>query len=216
MPNHSNTLVFGTTTKVAIDVAQEPTGALGVTIGYKRHEAVWMPLIANKEGNGKLMPNSCSTDACTKLVGTTGSTAVDTYSVLATFSGDMSGSGKSADAKGSVAQYFATGFAARSLAERGGAAVVNSAATEPVDPDVQRAAKEIIETKNAQIAAILDAVTKTDGSVDAAKVDPLLVSSRLPEHVNQRLKAPRTRLELDLQLRSTHQGYIQKLFSALS
>lgn len=41
-PKHTNTLIFGTTTRFAIDASQEPTGSLGITIGYKRHEAVWM------------------------------------------------------------------------------------------------------------------------------------------------------------------------------
>ncbi len=50
VPQHSNTLVFGTDTKVALDVSSSPAnaGALGFTLGYKRVEAVWMPLLANK------------------------------------------------------------------------------------------------------------------------------------------------------------------------
>ncbi len=44
-----NVLVFGTTTVTALDVSPGTTGNFGVTLGYKRHEAVWMPLMAQAE-----------------------------------------------------------------------------------------------------------------------------------------------------------------------
>lgn len=31
-PRHSNTLMFGTSTRVALDVSQEPTGSVGFTL----------------------------------------------------------------------------------------------------------------------------------------------------------------------------------------
>ena len=57
-PKHTNTLIFGTSTRVAFDVSQDPTGAVGVTLGYKRQEAVWMPLQAN-EKQGRVGRKDC-------------------------------------------------------------------------------------------------------------------------------------------------------------
>ena len=46
---HNNVLIFGTDTKVALDISSSPTagGAPQITLGYKRSEAVWMPLAVN-------------------------------------------------------------------------------------------------------------------------------------------------------------------------
>ncbi len=48
---HNNVLIFGTQTKVGVDVgvAAEAGGIPDVTIGYKRREAVWMPLVMNEQ-----------------------------------------------------------------------------------------------------------------------------------------------------------------------
>ena len=51
-PHHTNTLIFATNTKFAIDIAADPTGNPSLTVGYKRQEAVWMPLLANQDNNG--------------------------------------------------------------------------------------------------------------------------------------------------------------------
>lgn len=138
-PQHSNTLIFGTNTAVALDVSQLPTGNLGVTLGYRRQEVVWIPLLANTtNASGAETPAVCQSDSCKSFNGTTGSDgetngagARDTYSVLATFSGQSAGgslvssSGAGVTGGGAIAQYIATGFAARALAESG-AAVVNT------------------------------------------------------------------------------------------
>lgn len=153
-PNHTNTLIFGTNTKFALDVSQDPTGAAGITIGYKRQEAVWMPLLANKaDTNGKAVPADCkaseATDNClfSGKAGedsTNGAKALDTYSVIATFGGHVSSNANTdfptagdqtttttkakgtVSANGGLTQYFATGLAARILASQG-ASIVNSA-----------------------------------------------------------------------------------------
>ena len=46
---HNDTLLFGTDTKIALDVSMPPetAGTPQVTVGYKRREFVWMPLLAN-------------------------------------------------------------------------------------------------------------------------------------------------------------------------
>lgn len=154
-PNHTNTLIFGTNTKFALDVSQDPTGAAGITIGYKRQEAVWMPLLANRAGkDDKAVPADCSASAATdnycKFSGkagedsTNGAKAEDTYSVIATFGGHVSSSANTdfptagdpttatakangtVSANGGLTQYFATGLAARILASQG-SSIVNSA-----------------------------------------------------------------------------------------
>lgn len=49
---HNDVLIFGTDTKLALDVSASVTsgGTPEVTIGYKRAEAVWMPLVVNGTG----------------------------------------------------------------------------------------------------------------------------------------------------------------------
>jgi hypothetical protein len=46
---HNDVLVFATDTKLALDVSPSPTsgGAPSFTLGYKRSEGVWMPLVIN-------------------------------------------------------------------------------------------------------------------------------------------------------------------------
>ncbi|WP_347691975.1 hypothetical protein [Rheinheimera fenheensis] len=140
MPEHSNTLVFGTTTKFAIDLSTSSTTQTPeLTVGYKRTEAVWLPLLANlKNADGELVPNSCSGAEC--LFNST--ETQDAYSVLASFGAEFGGEGKtsvsnqssstgeapsidgSSKASGGIAQYFATGLAAQLLAKEGGASLV--------------------------------------------------------------------------------------------
>jgi hypothetical protein len=141
LPPHSNTLLFATNTTVALDVsANATTAAPNITIGYKRQEMAWVPLLANKSGPAKeRQPADCppastanSTDPCVFL-GRDG-TSADAYSVLATFSGTAAASGaggtsSTRSANGSIAQFFATGLAARILADKGGAQLVNTGTT---------------------------------------------------------------------------------------
>lgn len=48
---HNNVLIFGTDTSfgVGVDIAPDPSSPVGVNIGYKRKEAVWMPLVVNNQ-----------------------------------------------------------------------------------------------------------------------------------------------------------------------
>ena len=46
-PQHTNTLIFGTNTKLALDISQSPTNLPSITFGYKREEVVW------RAGRGK-------------------------------------------------------------------------------------------------------------------------------------------------------------------
>ena len=203
-PRHTNTLIFGTSTRVALDVSQDPTGAVGVTLGYKRYEAVWMPLLANKATSGTeaLVPAECTSDGC-RFVGTAGTDggavgpgAIDTYSVLATFSGQAGGSAggttPSAQGQARLAQFFATGLAARMLADRGGAALVN---TQAVAPEIQQKAKVILDDQAAKKQKVMDHLAKADGTIDAAKLDALLLrdpASKISAGQKQKLKEATT------------------------
>lgn len=136
MTRHSNTLVFGTNTSFGIKAGADAANTPGVTVGYSRQEAVVMPLLANTGAKGELMlpcphtvengevPASKVHESC-RFVGLDGDKVLDSYSVLASFGLDFSADGAArGKANGKISQYFATGLAARILAERGGAALV--------------------------------------------------------------------------------------------
>jgi hypothetical protein len=225
-PQHSNTLIFGTSTRLAIDVSQEPTGALGATIGYKRHEAVWMPLLANEtvqSGGTPPTPARCSTDPCRKFVGEAGSQggaagrgARDTYSVLATFTGDMSGSAQGAQAKAGVAQYFATGLAARLLAQYGGAAAVGSAASAPSGEAIRAA--QVVKAHVQKVDTIGARLSRTDGSVNATLVTRLFglePAKNLPKADREQIAQMTRRSELQDYLEDAPEDVAQKIFDTL-
>lgn len=46
---HNDVVIFATSTKVALDVSPSATsgGVPSFTLGYKRDEGVWMPLVMN-------------------------------------------------------------------------------------------------------------------------------------------------------------------------
>lgn len=233
-PRHSNTLIFGTDTKFALDVSQDTTGGVGVTLGYKRHEAVWMPLMANVDSNGTLIPATCAEDECRKFQGTTGSAvtaagadAVDTYSVLATFSGSASGGGggavssgsPGAKANGTLAQYFATGIAARLLAQTGGASIVNTAGESKVtviDSQTLKDAKAIDDRTNIAVERVMSTITDKSGNLDTAKY-ATLVSKAKPGNSNASgaLLNLKTAEEIRRFLNSNFDIYGKPLFDAL-
>lgn len=179
MPKHTNTMVFGTSTKVALDVSQDPSGTVGITIGYKRQEAVWMPLMPNAAASapGGSGPAACTKDGkCPKFAGTQRGEN-DTYSVLATFGGTVD-AGADAQARtgkagARIAQFFATGFAARALAERGGAALVNTQAdVVALSPEELAAAQARAKRFNSEFDDLAARVQAADGkAVDKTKLD---------------------------------------------
>jgi hypothetical protein len=145
MTRHSNMMIFGTNTVVGIKVGANATSVPEIAIGFARQEAVILPLVANtssvdagnrqlnrlapcdfgtSKGPVTLQQGQYSLSPCS-LVGLNAG-GLDSYSVLASFGGNFSGSsdGKASSAKAGVAQYFATGLAAQTLALNGGAAVV--------------------------------------------------------------------------------------------
>jgi hypothetical protein len=231
VPRHSNTLVFGTTTKFALDVSQDPTGALGVTLGYKRSEAVWMPLLANKDVGGTLKPAECADDKCRQFVGQTGTGggpvgqgAVDTYSVLATFNGQAGGGAKNdqgvqqVNANGTLAQYFATGFAARLLAASGSSVVNSNGTGSPAAtlPEVVQRNADQIAAEAVKIGRIMVFVTDKQGDLDKSKRDVLVNKAKFDSPtIKTVLLATNTSPEFRDRLKYTYDVTGKPLFDVL-
>lgn len=184
-PRHTNTLIFGTNTVVGLNVAQESAASAGVIVGYKRQEAVWMPLLPNQapSGAGEPAPAPCTEkDKCPKFESTSpGKT--DTYSVLASFGARYQGSAggtAGAQADGGIAQYFATGIAAQLLAQSGGASLVNTAAADPLTPSERAAGRAARATLDQQATQLVTKLMAADGkSIDMGKLDTLMTNAKL-------------------------------------
>jgi hypothetical protein len=180
-PHHTNTLIFGTNTKFAIDIEADPTGNPNLTVGYKRQEAVWMPLLANKDNNGT--PRE---DNELLFQGTQGTQDHDTYSVLASFGATFSGGssmgietqGAKVSTEGGLAQFFATGLAARKLAEAGGSRLVSVQPDGGVSEEIKMRAAELTASWNNKISRIIAYVQK-DGKVDSDRLSTLLKGTGL-------------------------------------
>jgi len=197
-------LVFGSGTKVALDLSTGSTTMQpGITLGYSRHEAVWMPLISDagsslthscltKEGD-KLVctdtvpathkcavssvgtpPNAIfnqtsmiclpSETLTTKFVGKAGSEVEDAYSVMASFGLKSGGNDQE------IAQYLATGIAARELAKSGGAGLVNT----EVSPPASESLLKIQAQEQSNIDLIVSYCTNDDGKVAKLKFNGLI------------------------------------------
>lgn len=199
---HSNTLLFTTNTvgglKLGVDEKQIPQ----ILIGYTRFEGVFMPLVANTGVDGKrltpcpiegqpggqnLLPPDCL------LLGENGDEDKDAYSVLATFSGNATAEGgDGGNASGSVAQYFATGIAARELAVRAGAAAIATGDAARVsaerselqtllkNPDVLQLAQAKAQAKDKYVAVIESDFDKLPGDTESEKIAELGTRADIP------------------------------------
>jgi hypothetical protein len=159
---HSNTMVFGTNTAFGLTAGQDVSGIPSVTVGYRRQEAVVMPLVANTQDNGSYqtpcpvgdIPDSYLGSIPPCLLVARYGNAIDTYSVLASFGARFGGSARTTDASGSggLAQFFSTGIAAQFLAINGGAALVaiSEAAEEPPSPGEVTAMQTLANTAGLQ------------------------------------------------------------------
>jgi hypothetical protein len=173
-PEHTNTLLFGTTTKFAFDVSVDPVGGTpDVTVGYKRHEGVWMPLQVNNRTKGEAIPAQCKKEDCSfkatetkyKENGNRDIVTEDTYSVLASFGADFSGGANvtpagdrpnsSTTGKGGIAQFFATGIAAQKLAEKGGSRLVTVQPTDEEQLEKAEERAEVAENIQAKVINVL-------------------------------------------------------------
>jgi len=142
---HNDVLVFGTETNIGLDISTTPAdgGTPKVNIGYKRTEAVWMPLFVSARGNAL---NNCTTNSafgftrsetCTRIkeseasndisklkyqseyteASAPGAYRTDAYSVFASLGAKIEGKGGSPSATVGIAQFFATGAAAVNVSE---------------------------------------------------------------------------------------------------
>lgn len=123
---HNDVLVFGTDSSFGIDVQTAATqgASPSITVGYKRKEAVWMPLIVNathsKVAAGQAVTwNPDGVKYASTVPGADGKDRRDTYSVFASlgarFDNEINAGGGKVG--GGLAQFFATGRAAVALTE---------------------------------------------------------------------------------------------------
>jgi hypothetical protein len=132
VPQHKDAIVFGTNTTFAVDVSLNSTTQVpNLTVGYKRQEGVFMPLLVNGANSSfvncstvtKEKQNECVkkildglSDGGIKYVGHEHKSAeitnMDAYSVFASFGADVLAKSGSVG----INQFFATGLAARNLA----------------------------------------------------------------------------------------------------
>lgn len=191
-PKHSNTLIFGTNTKFALDVSADPSGSPSITVGYKRQEAVWMPLLANQgvvlanQQDVVGIPAECKEENCL-FIGTVCKDKEckdrDTYSVLASFGAKFSGEATGGPkATGGLAQYFATGLAARILAKEGGAKIVSVQPEDTVSEEIKEAAREAFIETYKNIDIIITYVQDSSGNVDETKLRELTRNTELGDN----------------------------------
>jgi hypothetical protein len=180
-PKHTDLLVFGTNTEFGASITGSATANGGLSIGYHRQEVVLMPLYVNATESTLGKPAATSV-ADAKYQGADSEVRKDTYSVLASFGAN--GSASNGDGtKVTIAQYFATGLAARTLAMAGGALVTTgttgasqtiSAAAIKADKAINDEAADAIKILNQRVDDIMSQVTDTSDpakpKIDKAKL----------------------------------------------
>lgn len=161
-PQHTNLLIFGTNTVFGVKVGADATQTPAIQVGYNRQELVLMPLLANTAASntdGDLLLQPCPAEKAQKPgppTATLGELSVnckfigtqndardqDAYSVLASFGTKYDASaGGNPKVGGGIAQYFATGLAARELAKHGSSLVAaTESATRAAEVDVESSA----------------------------------------------------------------------------
>jgi len=234
---HSNTMVFGTNTTVGVKVGRDVNQMPNVLIAYDRQEAVIMPLLANtgeKDGAwNKLSPCPSITVAEGARSATTAAELAqgngfshpckfvgirtgpdnfliqDSYSVLASFGAKLKGNGTDGTGAAGLAQYFATGAAAQTLALNGGAAVIavgdaakaaaenesnaaNAAAALGGDP-VLSASGKAFETEWGKL--LTDVSNENDGAKRASIVDAAVSRTTIDAATAASIKAECTAMK---------------------
>ncbi len=177
-PRHNNALIFGTNTGFGLDIAyNQATQTPQITVGYKRQEAIFLPLMANKnaQGDAAMGDDAKNIDEKAAFRGTDGD-KTDSYSVIASLGVSYSGKTKitgdknaEAGAEGAISQYIATGLAARLLAEKGGSSVVGVQSAEVAKASA--ASTKEGDSLDDAIKTFVKAMAKGDAdAVDAEKV----------------------------------------------
>lgn len=233
-------LIFGTDTKYALDISGDATtGQPSFTLGYKRREAVWLPLI----GGTGTPTHSCTNTTpmqCVALAGRSGGSHIcgaaqagqtsnaisaegnllcvaadaglqkfvgkegndsDAYSVLASFGA------KSSTGEQSIAQFIATGIAARKMAVNGGAQLVNT--------EVTALAKKMKEQDQPKIDKVIAAVTDGNGKVDKTKWDALLTKANLQGNAALANLADKQTSALRAELEGFSNSYLDEIHSKI-
>lgn len=209
---HNNVLLFGTDTKVALDVSSSATsgGAPQITLGYRRAEAVWMPLVVNEQVCDAA--GNCRTETAKKgaepytLQGKDyeGDKGTDSYSVLASFGAKFESEATAGQAKagGGLAQFFATGIAAQRLAANAnienalkvnnGAAAQGEAAKAEAEAKKTQAEARLLELKKElgeeRYAPLKDA-SERENAIDQSETDLILSRCGGPEDDPAKWKA---------------------------
>lgn len=232
----NHTMIFGTNTLVALDVSSDPaSGNPHFTLGYKRQEAVWLPLAlsgalaepthhcvkigendkltcvpGNDDVQGTYVCSPIDSRQANASVGTTPllcTTIGDAQGALLQGSADGNGGGKDAysvlasfgmkyddEVEGDIAQYFATGLAARALAETGGASLVNKSekSQATADAEIATAQARIAEAESGLAKRMIDAKKSAGdcvfagGSYDREKMARILAQAEgIPETKKQ-------------------------------
>ncbi len=237
---HNDTLLFGTKTNVGVEIGATPEGGAipELIVGYKRREAVLMPLLVN--GNDSKGAACASTDSCKyqgkteNRDGKTGFNETDTYSVFASFGAEVS-AGQSNSV--GLAQFFATGIAAQRLGENaqiGNALAVQPANTEALNQAKARAdlaekqivtaeqmgaaresAKTTIAVRKVKVDFILTKMIDASGKLSAAKRDKAIEGAGLDDMQKGRLESFSTVDDLKDALMDDEKEAVDPLYDSL-
>jgi len=188
--SHNDVLLFGTQTTFGVDIGTAPEngGVPELTLGYKRKEAVWIPLAMNAKDSA--VRTSALNIKDIKYEGTTKDssgqiTVSDTYSVFTSLGVDVK-AGTQESGVSRVAQFFATGIAARELGANPDVAKLirvesaNQRAVDMAEAQAKQAAIELkkvrttafsAEAKQKRIDKILDAIDNSARLSDAKAIE---------------------------------------------
>lgn len=237
MPRHNDVLIFGTDTKVALDLSTDiaNANAPSMTLGYKRREAVWMPLSMGRDAPDPAC-NIVAQDSTCEIVVVDGRKYVaipesgkgrDSYSVFASFG--LKNSVSAGSVSSDLAQFIATGVAAQRLAEKESitkaltakpadvvkaeaADVGNAALLGALSPDALKAALEAggaAARQQKADAALIAQCAKLD--TPAANMGPLLAAAQnqglaTNDPSIEDLQAVKSRTELEFALQFNAQA----------
>lgn len=181
---HNDVLIFGTNTKVALDVSSDVANANApsVTLGYKRQEIAWIPLRANgieidAKGNKKVVEKGSKYQSADDK-------KKDAYSTFGSFGGTF---GAGSETKGAISQFFATGMAAQNISSQpfAAASMVSIQTTDAKNLSQQQEISELHKAlgeekvknislkaikerkdKEAKVSIIMSKLAKANGDVD--------------------------------------------------
>lgn len=182
---HNDVLVFGTSTTIGLNVESvSAEGAPSIVLGYEREEAVWMPLVLNGTDSklrlcaaGLGEDDECTTGSVpvsqamyrSEITDPNGRVTRDAYSVFASLGARFSGNAneEGVGAGGGLAQFFATGNAAISVARN--EALVTALKVESPEGAQAQANAVAAASDNATADSILAGYSAAE--IDAARTE---------------------------------------------